>query len=276
MNKKIINMMSVDLEDYFCDLPFEKWEKYPNRIIETTNDILYLFDQYKIKCTFFTLGYIGQKFPNLIKEISKRGHEIASHGYAHLDIRKISPEEFENDIVKSITILKDITGKNVLGYRAPYFSISKNSFWALKIIAKYFKYDSSIFPTRTPLYGIPDAPRFIYKPNLEDPLKEDSNSSLIEIPLSTHKIPIIGNIPISGGFYLRFFPNWYIKYALNLINKEGNSSIFYIHPKDLDQHMPKIAEYGWHYYFNLKHAKKKFENILRNFKFTSIENFLNI
>ena len=270
------NIMSVDLEDFFCDLPFESWSKYESRVLKNTNKILDLFEKYQIKATFFTLGYIAEKFPDLIKKIDDKGHEIASHSYSHLDIRKTTEKDFENDIIKSIEILEKIIGKRVLGFRAPYFSIDKKSFWAMKILSKYFKYDSSIFPVKTPLYGIRNAPRNIYKPNLTNPSIEDVESELIEIPLATDRIPIIGNIPIAGGFYLRFLPYFYIKYGLNKINNSNNSFIFYIHPKDLDPEMPKINEYAWHYYYNLSGATKKFEKILKDFEFCSVKDFLKL
>ena len=270
------NIMSVDLEDFFCDLPFESWSKYESRVLKNTNKILDLFEKYQIKATFFTLGYIAEKFPDLIKKIDDKGHEIASHSYSHLDIRKTTEKDFENDIVKSIKILEEIIGKKVLGFRAPYFSIDKKSFWAMKILSKYFKYDSSIFPVKTPLYGIKNAPRNIYKPNLTNPSIEDVKSELIEIPLATDRIPIIGNIPIAGGFHLRFLPYFYIKYGLNKINNSNNSFIFYIHPKDLDPEMPKINEYAWHYYYNLSGATKKFEKILKDFEFCSVKDFLKL
>ena len=273
---KLKNIMSVDLEDYFCDLPFDTWSQYESRVMKSTNKILALFEKYEIKATFFTLGYIAEKFPDLVKDIDDRGHEIASHGYAHLDIRKITKEEFENDLKKSIQILEKIIGKKILGFRAPYFSIDKKSFWAMEILSKYFKYDSSIFPVKTPMYGIKNAPRNIYKPNLTNPSVIDLKSKLIEIPMATHRIPIIGNIPIAGGFHLRFLPYFYIKYGLNKINENNNSFIFYIHPKDLDPEMPKINRYAWHYYHNLSGATRKFKKILEDFEFCTIKEFLKI
>ena len=276
MNRGINNIMSVDLEDYYCDLDFKKWDVFENRVIENTNTILDLFEKYDVKATFFTLGYIAEKFPELIREIDKRGHEIASHSYSHQDIRKISKEEFEVDLKKSINVLEKITGKKVLGFRAPYFSIDKKSFWAMEILSKYVKYDSSIFPVRTPLYGVPNAPRIMYKPNILNPEMKDPNSKLIEFPMATHRISIIGNIPIAGGFHLRFLPYTYIKYGLRKFNKNNNSFIFYIHPKDLDPKMPKLQDYQWHYYYNLKNALKKFEKILKDFKFISVKDYLEI
>ncbi len=130
------NIMSIDLEDYYCDLPFKEWKKFDSRIEKNTNVILNLFEKFDVKATFFTLGYIAEKNPDLIKEIDQRGHEIASHGYAHLDIRKLSKIEFENDLKKSLEVLETIIGKKILGFRAPYFSIDKKSFWAMNIISK--------------------------------------------------------------------------------------------------------------------------------------------
>ena len=270
------NIMTVDLEDYFCDLPFSEWEQYENRIQENTDLLLDLFKKYHVIATFFVLGYIAEKFPQMIKKILDQGHEIASHSYSHVDLRKVTPEEFEKDLVKSLDILQKITGKRILGFRAPFFSIDKNSFHLLKIIQKHVLYDSSIFPVKTPLYGVPNAPRKIYRPSLENPLMEDNKGKLIEIPLATHRIMGMFNIPVAGGFYLRFFPYQYIKFALGRLNRKNNPAVFYIHPKDLDPNMPRIKQYGWTYYYNLKSATKKFENILKEFEFTSIEKFLEL
>ena len=272
----VTNIMSVDLEDYYCDLPFSEWSKYNSRVVKNTGKILELFEKYDVKATFFVLGYIAEKFPELIKKISDLGHEISSHTYSHIDLRKVNKEEFEKDFFKSINILEKITGKKVEGFRAPFFSINKNNYWVFKILSKNLTYDSSIFPVKTQLYGIPNAPRLIYKPSLKNIIQEDKEEKLIEIPMATHKIPLIGNIPIAGGFYLRFFPYWYMKWGIKKMNKEGNPAMLYIHPKDLDPEMPRIKEYNWYYYYNLKSASKKFENLLKDFKFGSVKRVLSI
>ncbi len=272
----ITNFMSVDLEDYYCDLPFSEWLKFEPRIEQNTHIILDLFDKYDVKATFFTLGYIGEKFPDLIKKIHDRGHEIASHSYSHIDLRKSTKENVEKDLLKSIKILEKITGKKINGFRAPFFSLDEKSFWAMQIIGKYFKYDSSIFPTKTPLYGNPDAPRFQYKPSLENPTIKDDNSDIMEIPMATYKFPLIRNIPIAGGFYLRFLPYFLIKKGIKKMNSSSNRAMIYIHPKDLDEKMPKIKEYNWYYYYNLKGGLKKFEKLLQDFNFSSVEKILKI
>ena len=268
---KITNFMTVDLEDHYCDLPISQWSKFESRVEQNTHVILDLFEKYDVKATFFTLGYIGEKFPELIKEIIDKGHEIASHSYSHIDLRKHTKENIEKDLIKSINILEKIIGKKINGFRAPFFSIDQKSFSTMEIIAKYFKYDSSIFPTKTPLYGIPNAPRFQYKLSLKNIIKEDKNGKLTEIPLSTYKFPLIRNIPIAGGFYLRFLPYWLIKKGIKKINLSNNRAMIYIHPKDIDEKMPKIKEYNWYYYYNLKGGLNKFEKLLQDFNFSSIE-----
>ena len=170
----ITNMMSVDLEDYYCDLPFSEWQKYESRVIKNTQVILDLFEKYDVKATFFVLGYIAEKFPGMIKKISELGHEIASHSYAHIDLRKVSKKQFEDDFLKSVSIIEKITGKKVEGFRAPFFSIDKNNSWVFEILSRHIRYDSSIFPVRTPLYGIHTAPRFIYKPSMNNVIEEDN------------------------------------------------------------------------------------------------------
>ncbi len=272
----ITNIMSVDLEDYYCDLPFSEWSKYENRVTKNTKMILEMFEKHNVKATFFVLGYIAEKNPELIKEISELGHEIASHSYAHIDLRKVSKEQFEDDFLKSINILEKITGKKVEGFRAPFFSINENNYWVFDILSKKITYDSSVFPVKTQLYGIPNAPRNIYRPSLSNIVNEDKNGKLIEIPMATHKIPLIGNIPIAGGFYLRFFPYRYMKWGIKKMNKEGNPAMLYIHPKDLDPEMPRIKEYNWYYYYNLKSAVKKFEKLLKDFKFGTAKEVLAI
>lgn len=265
----IKNMISVDLEDFYCDLPFPTWERYQSRVVPTTKKILDLLDKYKSQATFFTLGYIAEKHPELIEVIRDRGHEIASHGYYHTDLRKMTRQDFENDLVKSLDILRKIVGEKIQGFRAPFFSISKQNLWVLDILKKHLKYDSSIFPVKTPLYGIPDAPRNPYRPSDENPLVEDHNEEFFEIPPATLSLPVIGNLPIAGGFYLRFWPLSLLKIGIKKMNESGFPAMCYIHPKDLDPQMPRISEYSWHYYWGLSGATKKFESLLKNFSFLS-------
>lgn len=271
----IRNIMSVDLEDYYCDLPFSSWENYQGRVVEMTRHILKLFERYNVGATFFTLGYIAERYPELIEEVKAGGHEIASHGYSHSDIRTISKEFFESDLVKSLEILKRISGEKILGFRAPFFSINKKNFWAFDVLKKYLRYDSSIFPVKLH-YGLPDAPTHIYGMSDEYPLKEDSNSKFLELPISTLTLPLVGNFPVGGGFHMRFLPYRLVKLALDRSNKQGFPAVFYIHPKDLDPAMPRIHGYAWHYYWRLKSAPKKFESLLRRFRFSAARDIIKI
>lgn len=266
--------MSVDLEDYYCDLPFHTWINYESRIVKTTRTLLELFEKYHVQATFFTLGYIAEKHPELIEEIKSKGHELASHGYSHTDIRKMTKESFESDLLKSLEIIKKISGEKVLGFRAPFFSIIKQNFWVFDILKKHLQYDSSIFPVRTPLYGIPEAPRHPYNLSENDPLEEDLTSKFVEIPPATLPVPLIGNIPIAGGFHMRFLPLLILKAGINKINKSGYPAMCYIHPKDLDPEMPRLPQYAWHYYWGLEGAAKKFKSLLKNFTFSSVQEII--
>lgn len=272
----INNIMSVDLEDYFCDLPFSTWPKYESRLLQTTQTLLDLFEKHKVKATFFVLGYLAEKFPELIKNIYDKGHEIGSHSYSHPDLRTITKEQFEEDLVKSLKILEKITGEPTLGFRAPYFSVNRNNYWVFDILRKYVKYDSSIFPVKTQLYGVPEAPREIYHPSQSDFTKIDQSQSFFELPPSTYHILKNFNLPIAGGFFFRFFPYFFLKRGFEKLKKQKRPIIFYIHPKDLDPDMPKIEEYNWHSYYGKKNIVKKFDRLLSDFKFTTAKKVLEL
>ena len=269
----VTNMMSVDLEDYFCDLPFSEWKNYENRVIKNTKLILDLFEKHNVTATFFTLGYIAEKHPELIEEIISKGHEISSHGYAHLDIRKVSRKEFEEDFKKSLDTLYSITKEKILGFRAPFFSIDNSNSWILNFLRKHIKYDSSIFPVKSPLYGVPNAPRVMYHPSQENFLKNDENEELIEIPPLTNRIFSLYNLPVAGGFYFRALPYFLISQGIRKFNDNDMPAMLYFHPKDLDKDMPKIKQYTWHYYYGKRNIVAKFEKLLNDFKFTSVRDF---
>ena len=190
------NIMSVDLEDYYCDLPFSTWNKYESRVIRATQSILDLLKKYNVSATFFTLGYIAERHPELIEEVKSKGHEISSHGYSHTSLRNMTRESFESDLVKSIATLRKISGEKILGFRAPFFSINKQNLWAFDIMKKYLSYDSSLFPVK-PHYGLAEAPRHIYRMSDKEPLREDVDGRFIEIPMTTLRVPGIGNFPIA-------------------------------------------------------------------------------
>ena len=278
----LINALTIDLEDYFqveafaSRINYNDWDNYPCHIEKNTKKILDILDFYQIKATFFCLGWIAKRYPLLIKTIAQKGHEIASHGYAHKPIYKQSPKEFREDIKRTKNILEDIIGKPVFGYRAPTYSITQKTLWALEILAEEgYKYDSSIFPIKHDLYGIPNAPRFPFVITFQ----RSNVQTFFEFPLTTLRILNI-NIPIAGGGYFRLFPYVFIKNALKYINiKEKKPFIFYLHPWELDPNQPRINHIPWRsrfrHYVNLNKAERKFKKILSDFKFCSILEILN-
>jgi len=279
------NILQIDVEDWYCDLEFDQWASKESRVVETTEKILNLLKETNNKATFFILGYIAEKYPELVRRIEKDGHEIASHGYAHKRIDEQTPEEFEKDIIKSIEVLNFVTHKKINGYRAPQFTVTNNTLWALNILKKNgFEYDSSIFPVKTPLYGIPDSPLYVHN------RKIDEKNSLLEVPLSVYNIPVMNKkLPIAGGIYLRMLPYLFIKHAIKKINKSGNPAVLFIHPSDIDSEKPKLKpkklmdyyKFGevkdslrWYHYYGLSDAESKFKRLLKDFKFTSTEEFI--
>ena len=265
--------MSVDLEDHFCDLPFSMWKNFESRVVSNTKILLDLFEKYNSNATFFTLGYIAEKHPELIEEIVSKGHEIASHSFSHLNINTTTKEEFETDLNKSIKVLSKLSNEKILGFRAPWFSITKNNLWVFKILQKNLRYDSSIYPAQFH-YGFGNAIRHPYEISSEDPLMSQSGTNFFEIPMCTLKNSILGNIPVAGGIYLRFLPINFIKNGIRNLNKEGYPATCYIHPQDLDHNRPRLNGLSWHNFIGLKNSKKKFESLLKNFKFYSVRDIM--
>jgi len=256
--------------------PFSAWPKYESRLSQTTQVLLDLFEKHEVKATFFVLGYLAEKFPDLIRNIHDKGHEIGSHSYSHPDLRTLTKNQFEEDLVKSLKILEQIIGEPVLGFRAPFFSVSRDNYWVFDILRKYVKYDSSVNPVKTPLYGVPDAPREIYSPSLSDFTKIDQSQSFFELPPTTYHLFGNFNLSIAGGFFFRLFPYFFIKRGFDKLKKEKKPIIFFIHPKDLDPEMPRIKEYSWHYYYGKRNVVKKFERLLCDFKFTTAKKVLEL
>lgn len=273
----IKNYLTIDVEDYFQVsafdniVKFKDWGSYESRIVNSTMKILDLLNNNgKFKATFFILGWLAERYGKLVKEIDANGHEIGCHSYQHKLVYKMQPDEFRYDTVKSKKILEDIIGKEVIGYRAPSYSITKKSLWALEILNEVgFKYDSSVFPIRHDRYGIPNTPRFRYK---------IPQCNLIEYPISTSMLFGI-KIPISGGGYFRLFPYSVSKRALKHINvKEEKPFVFYLHPWEIDPQQPRIDGTKFfsqfRHYINLKKTNERFIRLLHDFKFTHISNGL--
>lgn len=268
---KMKNVMCVDLEDWYnTNLVIGIDEDYAeSRVENNVKKLLSIFKKTHTRCTFFVLGSIAEKFPELIKTIKKEGHEIASHGYAHKLVYTQKPDEFREDLRKSKKIIEEITNFPIISYRAPSWSINEDSFWALQILQEEgFKNDSSIFPFKTFLYGVANAPRFVYSSD-----KWNIQSTLREFPPSTFRFAGI-NIPYSGGFYFRLLPFWFIRFCIKVNQRKGHPSIMYIHPWEIDVKTPKIKlnfKDALIQYYGISSCEKKLVKLLNSFEFTSID-----
>ena len=271
------NALTIDVEDYFQVSAFashidkSSWDSLDCRIEKNIDKILLLLNNANTKATFFTLGWIAERYPKMIRKILAEGHELASHGYGHERVSNLTREEFYQDVSRAKNLLEDIGGKVILGYRAPSFSIGNNNLWALEILeeTKHI-YSSSIYPVQHDHYGTPDAPRFIYK----------SYGGLVEIPPTTFRL-IERNIPASGGGYFRLYPYFLSKWMINQVNKKDNSpAVFYFHPWEIDADQPVVAGLSllskFRHYINLDKTEKKLEKLLKDFNWNRIDKiFLN-
>lgn len=272
-------MLTIDVEEHYQVSAFNNaiarsdWEKHQSRVENNTLTLLELFEKCNAKATFFVLGMVAEKYPNLVKDIQKQGHEIASHGYSHRLIYEQSPKVFRQETETSKKLLEDITGEKVHGYRAASYSITKNSLWALDTLIELgFTYDSSIFPVKHDRYGIPNTPKHAYTLK-----RKRSNKSITEIPLSTKSI--LGyTLPIAGGGYFRLFPYSFTEWALASINKsEKQPFIFYLHPWEIDHEQPRIKASRlseFRHYNNLEKCQNRLEQLLNKFEFASVQDTL--
>ncbi|OGO68428.1 MAG: hypothetical protein A2Z49_08390 [Chloroflexi bacterium RBG_19FT_COMBO_56_12] len=233
----IPNALTIDLEEWYHGLTCtnvrpDHWVEFTKRGEVATDHLLELLSELGVRATFFVLGDLAHNSPKLIQRIAQAGHELASHGYSHQPLYKLTPEEFGKEVVKTQHLIEDITGKTVIGFRAPYFSINGDCLWAFKVLAEAgYQYDSSIFPMRTILYGYPGANRLPYRPL--------RNVNLVEYPLTT--IRILGlTLPIVGGFYTRIFPYYLIRWGLKRLIRQGMFAVLYLHPWELDLGQPRI------------------------------------
>ena len=271
----MLNALTIDVEDYFQVTAFEKfvkmddWESYPLRVTDSTLRILDMLDDFSMKATFFVLGWVAERRPEVVREILRRGHEIACHGYGHKLIYHIGPERFRDDVRKAKGILEDICGERIVGFRAPSYSITKETPWAFDVlIGEGFEYDSSIFPIMHDIYGVPDANRFPHE--IRTP-----NGIIKEFPISTLEIRTFNiryRMPFSGGGYLRLLPLWIIKKAIRFLNEsEKIPSVLYFHPWEIDPGQPRIKaclRWRFRHYLNLEKTERKLKGILSSFSFS--------
>ena len=272
------NAMTVDLEDYFHVGAFSQeidpttWDRFPSRIERNTHRLLDLFNEQNVQATFFVLGWVSERFPELVRSIAERGHEIACHGYSHQFVYRQTPAVFREETVRAKACLEDQVQRPVLGYRAASYSITKRSLWAIDILAELgFSYDSSIFPIYHDLYGIPDSPRSPYY------LTTPAGCSIVEFPLST--MAIFGQrLPVAGGGYFRLYPYRLTRAALAQINRaEERPFIFYLHPWEIDPEQPRIRAgmlSTFRHYMNLHRCEERLNRLLQDFNFAPVADVL--
>ena len=263
------NALTIDLEDYYQVSAFsetvvvDQWDNYPSRVEHNTGKLLSILDEGNARATFFTLGWVARKYPKLIKEIADRHHEVACHSNVHRSVYAMSADEFRGDTLEAKKLLEDIIGAPVLGYRAPSFSITRNSLWAYEILIELgFSYDSSVFPIKHPNYGWPRAPRFPF-------MIRTTGGSILEFPMPTLQLAGV-RAPIGGGAYLRLLPYWFTRWALRYINEgEERSASVYLHPWELDSEQPRMqgsVSARLRHYFGLKGAEAKLRRMLLDFE----------
>ena len=263
------NAMTIDVEDYFQVSAFEHhidratWDQLPCRVERNMQVILDLLDQHQAKATFFTLGWVAQRYPRIIRAIVEGGHELASHGFHHVRVTDQTPQQFQQDIRKTKQILEDTGGVSVLGYRAASYSICAENLWAHEELAEAgYEYSSSIYPIRHDHYGMPDAPRFMYRP-LED-------SEFVEIPITTSEWAG-RRWPGGGGGYFRFFPYWFSKKLISRVNQaDAQPGIFYFHPWEIDPEQPRQTGISlktrFRHYINLDRMDQRLQRLLQDFR----------
>jgi len=267
----IRNALTIDVEDYYQVSAFEDdvhrsdWGTYPQRVVGNTQRLLDLFETHNVQGTFFVLGWVAEQYPSLVREIASRGHELGSHSYWHRLVYRQTPDEFRTDLVRSKKVIEDAAGHEVVAYRAPSFSITGKSLWALEILVEEgFRIDSSIFPIYHDRYGIPDARRDLHA-------FDTARGEIWEFPAAVHRILGV-NLPISGGGYFRLLPIRLTTRWLADVNRtQKRPFVFYIHPWELDPDQPRL-EVGtrrsrFRHYLNLESTQRKLETVCNRFCF---------
>lgn len=268
------NAMSIDVEDYFQVSAFaphirrEDWDSLPCRVERNVDVILGLLDEAGAKATFFTLGWIAERYPQVARRIVDGGHELASHGYGHQRASDLTPEQFRDDVVRAKRVLEDIGGVAVRGYRAPSFSINRDNWWAVGELENAgYVYSSSIYPVKHDHYGMPDAPRFPHRPNGE--------RGILELPPTT--VPLMGrNLPAAGGGWFRLLPYSASRWMLRRVNDgDGAPCMFYFHPWEVDPDQPRqsgiSAKTRFRHYVNLRRMPGRLRRLLRDFEWDRVD-----
>ena len=270
------NAMTVDVEDYFQVSAFERyidrlaWDAQECRVERNVDRILQLFDRHDVKATFFTLGWIAERYPQMVQRIVEQGHELASHGWSHVRVNQQSPGDFKQDVVRTKASLEDLTGQSVIGYRAASYSIGADNLWALDVLRETgHLYSSSIYPIKHDLYGMPDAPRFAFRP---------SDDEFLEFPVTTVRMGG-KNLPCGGGGWFRLIPYAGMRWAMRRVNRiDQESAIFYFHPWEIDPDQPKQtgldAKTRFRHYLNLDRMEGRLDRLLGDFDWGRMDEVL--
>jgi polysaccharide deacetylase family protein (PEP-CTERM system associated) len=275
---RIVNAMTVDVEDWFQVQAFagliarESWETLPRRVEANTEVFLQMFADAGVTATFFTLGWVADRHPALVRRIVAEGHELASHGYWHQLADQQTPEVFREDVGHARQVLQDVGGVAVRGYRAPTFSINARNPWAFDVLAdEGYAYSSSLFPIKHDLYGVPDAPRFAHRVG---------GGRLLEIPMTTLRAGG-RNLPFSGGGYFRLCPYGLFRAGLRRFHRrEAAPGVFYTHPWEIDPGQPRVtaapAMAKFRHYINLSRTKSRIENLLKDFAWDRMDHVFGV
>jgi polysaccharide deacetylase family protein (PEP-CTERM system associated) len=269
----IVNAMSVDVEDYFHVSAFqsvvrpEHWRTLESRVERNTERLLAIFSEANVRATFFVLGWVAEQAPGLVRAIAAEGHEIASHGYGHELLYRLRPRTFRDDLRRARGLLEDATSTPVIGYRAPSFSVTARSLWALEVLAEEgYRYDASVFPIYRDRYGIPSAPRHGYH-------LTHAGRSILEIPASTVRLAAM-NFPVSGGGYFRLLPYAWTRWAIARVNTaERKPVVFYLHPWELDPDQPRLPGSRvsrFRHYVGLRGTEARLRRLLADFRFAPV------
>jgi len=272
------NAMTVDVEEHFQVAAFERlvrrndWGRYPSRVASNTARVLDLFSEHRVHATFFVLGWVAERCPDLIHRLVRDGHELASHGYDHTRATELDRDAFREDVVRTKGILEDAAGVAVRGYRAPSYSIGSGNLWALDVLHEAgHAYSSSIYPIRHDLYGMPEAPRFAFRPRAD---------SILELPVTT--VEFGGrNFPAGGGGYFRLLPYGAYCWALRRVNRSDRQpGIFYFHPWEVDPEQPRMAGASlrsrFRHYVNLDTMEARLRRLVSEFEWGRMDEVFDV
>jgi polysaccharide deacetylase family protein (PEP-CTERM system associated) len=268
-----VNAMSVDVEDWFQVSAFERtiarkgWDGLECRVERNVDNILRMFADADVRATFFTLGWIAERYPQVVRAIVAQGHELASHGYSHVRATQQSPLEFREDVTRTKAMLEDLGGQAILGYRATSYSIGRDNIWALDVLGEAgYRYSSSIYPIEHDLYGMPEAPRFAFR---------TAPRAILECPITTLDLGL-RRIPCGGGGFFRLFPYALSRWALQRVNAiDRQPGIFYFHPWEIDPEQPRVAaaplRSRFRHYLALRRMQPRLQRLLRDFRWDRMD-----